>query len=296
VVFIEDETIQDIGKPEKPKAITPQVILDPVNPPLVHDDHGEDDKDVEDSDDATDQGSTSQGHDQPSSDDDEEGDDNPPTPPVHQPRRSGRDTIPSTKYPPHQYVLMTDEGEPSCYEEAVSDEHKNEWSEAMQDEIKSLYENDTFDLVSLPKGKKALKNKWVYRVKTEEHSSHPRYKARLVVKGFSQKKGIDFDEIFSSVVKMSSIRVVLGIAATMDLEIEQLDVKTSFLHGDLEEEIYMEQPKGFIVEGKEHQVCRWMKNFLQELDMKQEKYTLYCDSQSAISCQESKFPLSNQAH
>jgi ATP-binding cassette subfamily B (MDR/TAP) protein 1 len=96
----------------------------------------------------------------------------------------------------------------------------------------------------------------VYIVKTEEHRSHPRYKARLVVKGFSQKKGIDFDEIFSLVVKMSSIRVVLGIATTMYLEIEQLDVKTTLLHGDLEEEIYMEQPEGFIVEGKEHQVCR----------------------------------------
>jgi ATP-binding cassette subfamily B (MDR/TAP) protein 1 len=114
--------------------------------------------------------------------------------------------------------------------------------------------------VSLPKGKKALKNKWVYRVKTEEHSSHPRYKARLVVKGSSQKKGIDFDEIFSPVVKMSLIRVVLGIAATMNLEIEQLDVKTAFLHGDLEEEIYIEQLEGFIVEDKEHQLCRLKKS------------------------------------
>jgi hypothetical protein len=76
VVFIEDETRQDIGKPEKPKATTPQVILNPVNHPLVHDDHGGDDEDAEDSDDATNQGSTSQGHDQPLSDDDDEGDDN----------------------------------------------------------------------------------------------------------------------------------------------------------------------------------------------------------------------------
>jgi ATP-binding cassette subfamily B (MDR/TAP) protein 1 len=76
------------------------------------------------------------------------------------------------------------------------------------------------------------------------------------VKGFSQKNGINVDEIFSLVVKISSIRVVLGIAATMDLEIEQLDVKIAFLHGDLDGEIYMEQPEGFIVEGKEHQVCR----------------------------------------
>jgi len=80
------------------------------------------------------------------------------------------------------------------------------------------------------------------------------------VKGFAQKQGIDLDEIFSPVVKMSSIRVVLGMAATMDLEVEQLDVKTAFLHGDLEEEIYMEQPEGFAVVGKEHLVCKLNKS------------------------------------
>ena len=71
------------------------------------------------------------------------------------------------------------------------------------------------------------------------------------MKGFGQRKGIDFDEIFSPVVKMSSIRTVVGIAASMNLEVEQLDVKTAFLHGDLEEEIYMEQPEGFIDEGND---------------------------------------------
>jgi hypothetical protein len=101
VVFIKDETIQDNGKLEKPKATTSQAVLDPVNPPLMHDDHGGDDEDAEDSDDATDQGSTSQGHDQPSSDNEDEGDDNPHTPSVQQPRRSGRDPVSSTKYPPH---------------------------------------------------------------------------------------------------------------------------------------------------------------------------------------------------
>ena len=105
-----------------------------------------------------------------------------------------------------------------------------------------MHENKTFELVKLPKGKRALKNKWVFRIKHEEHSSNPRYKARLVVKGFSQRKGVDFDEIFSPVVKMTSIRTVLGLAASLDLEVEQMDVKTAFLHGDLEEEIYMEQP------------------------------------------------------
>jgi len=130
----------------------------------------------------------------------------------------------------------------------------------MQDEMQSLHDNHTYELMKLPKGKRASKNKWVYRLKYEDRSSNPRYKARLVVKGFNQKKGIDFEEIFSPVVKMSSIRVVLGLAAVLDLEIEQLDVKTAFLHGELEEEIYMEQPEGFKVPGKEDLVCRLKKS------------------------------------
>ncbi|RVW71160.1 Retrovirus-related Pol polyprotein from transposon TNT 1-94 [Vitis vinifera] len=118
------------------------------------------------------------------------------------------------------------------YVEAMEDENKMKWVDAMQDEMESLHKNHSFELVKLPKGKRALKNKWVYRVKQEEHTSQPRYKARLVVKGFNQKKGIDFDEIFSPIVKMSSIRVVLGLAASLDLEIQQMDVKTTFLHAE----------------------------------------------------------------
>ena len=106
-----------------------------------------------------------------------------------------------------------------------------------------------------------MKNKWLYRLKTDENSSRLRYKARIVVKGYNKRKSIDFEEIFSLVVKMPSIRVVLGIATSLDLEIEQLDVKTTFLHEDLEEEIYMEQPKGFEVPGNENLVCRLKKSF-----------------------------------
>ncbi|GJU25788.1 putative RNA-directed DNA polymerase [Tanacetum coccineum] len=117
------------------------------------------------------------------------------------------------------------------------------------------------------RGKRALKNKWVYKLKTEEHTSRPRYKARLVVKGFSQKRGIDFDEIFSLVVKMGSIRVVLGLAASLDLEVEQMDVKTAFLHGDLDKEIYMEQPEGFQVKGRmAYEVWRYDITLLQYVD------------------------------
>jgi Reverse transcriptase (RNA-dependent DNA polymerase) len=126
----------------------------------------------------------------------------------------------------------------------------------MQDEMKSLHENNTFKLVELPRGKNMLKNKWVYRVKSESQEAKLRYKVRLVMKGFDQKKGVDVKEIFSSVVKMSSIWVVLGLAASLDLEIEQLNVKTTFLHGDLEEEIYMEQPERFEKNRQEYLVCK----------------------------------------
>ena len=87
-------------------------------------------------------------------------------------------------------------------------------------------------------GKTTLQKKWVYRLK-EEARGKQRYKARLVVKGFAQKKGIDFDEIFSPVVKMTSIRTILSLVVAEDLHLEQLDVKTTFLHGDLEEDIYI---------------------------------------------------------
>ena len=103
----------------------------------------------------------------------------------------------------------------------------------------SLLKNKTWDLVPLPKVKRALPNKWVYRVK-EEDGGKKRYKAKLVVKGFAQKKGIDFDEIFSPVVKMTSIITILSLVATNYFHLEQLDVNTNLLHGDLEEEIYMQ--------------------------------------------------------
>ena len=155
-----------------------------------------------------------------------------------------------TKAPPtyaNQYILLTDESEPECYEEAIADEHREKWLSTMQDEMESLHENYTYDLVELPKGKRALRNEWVYKVKTGEVDSDPRYKARIVVKGFQQKKGVDFDEIFAP-------------NGNMDLDIEQLDVKTTFLHEELEEEIYMQQLEGFEEKRKENRVCRLRKS------------------------------------
>ena len=100
----------------------------------------------------------------------------------------------------------------------------------------------------------------MFKLKKDSSGKLVKHKARLVVKGFEQMKGIDFDEIFSPVVKMTSIRAMLGLVASLNLELEQMDVKTTFLHGDLEEEIYMEQPEGFEVPGKEHLVCKLKKS------------------------------------
>jgi hypothetical protein len=253
VVFMEDQTIHDIEKTEKvvPRYSDGLIDLDStsltdlpaqVEHDVQNDYQGPGDTDVPLHDESHDQFPV------------------PEIPPDVPLRRSIRDRHPSTRYSVDEYVLLTDGGEPECFAEAMKDEHKSEWVDAMQDEMKSLHDNHTFDLVKLPKGKRALTNRWIYRVKQEEHTSQPRYKARLVVKGFRQRKGIDFDEIFSPVVKMSSIRVVLSLAASLDLEIEQMDVKTAFLHGDLEEEIYMEQPEGFRVKGKEDYVCQLKKS------------------------------------
>ncbi|KAH9314145.1 hypothetical protein KI387_022772, partial [Taxus chinensis] len=129
----------------------------------------------------------------------------------------------------------------------------------MDEEMESLEHNQTWDLVRFLIRKRALQNKWVYRLKEEEGGKN-RYKARLVVKGFAQEKCIDSDEIFSLVVKINSIIIVLSLVVVENLHLEQLDVKTAFLHGDLDEEIYMEQPRGYEVRGKEKLVCRLKKS------------------------------------
>jgi hypothetical protein len=175
-------------------------------------------------------------------------------------RKSSRVSKPTQRFSPSlNYILLTDAGEPEYYEEALQSESSIKWELAMKDEMNSLLTNKTWELSELPDGKKALHNKWVYRIK-EEHDGSKRYKARLVVKGFQQKEGIDYNDIFSPVVKLTTIRLVLGIVAAEDLYLEQLDVKTAFLHGDLEEEIYMHQPEGFAVKGKENKVCKLKKS------------------------------------
>ena len=131
----------------------------------------------------------------------------------------------------------------------------------MNEEYRSLMANGTWDLVPLPKGRKLVRCKWVYRTKYASDGSIEIHKARLVAKGFSQVEGIDYNETFSPVAKMNSIRIVLSLVASHKWEVHQMDVKYAFLHGDLKEEIYMEQPPGYFHDDSSL-VCRLKKSMV----------------------------------
>ena len=155
---------------------------------------------------------------------------------------------------------VVEEGIPQTFlKENSSPDEK--WKKAMDEEMQSLVKNHTWKLARLPKGKKAIGCKWVYAQKEGFPSKNDvRYKARLVAKDYAQKEGIDYNEVFSPVVKHSSIRILLALVTQFDMELLQMDVKTTFLHGDLEEEIYITQPDGFKVAGKENWVCKLNKS------------------------------------
>ncbi|GKU92969.1 hypothetical protein SLEP1_g6618 [Rubroshorea leprosula] len=113
------------------------------------------------------------------------------------------------------------------------------WKKAMDDEIKSIHDNNTWILVDLPPNTKPIGCKWVLRKKLNTYGSIDKYKARLAAKGFSQKKGLDYFETFSPVTRFASIRIMFAIASIYNLEVHQMDVKTTFLNGELDEEIYI---------------------------------------------------------
>ena len=121
------------------------------------------------------------------------------------------------------------------------------WKEAVNSEVESILNNHMWELVDLPPGNKPLGYKWIFKRKLKDDGTIDKYKARLVVKGFRQKEGLDYFDTYSPVTRITSIRLLIALAAMYDLQIHQMDVKTAFLNGELEEEIYMEQPEGFIV-------------------------------------------------
>ncbi|GKC73020.1 retrotransposon protein, putative, ty1-copia subclass, partial [Tanacetum coccineum] len=143
-------------------------------------------------------------------------------------------------------VKEEDTHEPLTYQEAVACEDNSKWKVAMKEEMVSLRKNKTWELVYHLAGQKLVSCKWLFKIKEGvEGVQKPRYKARLVARGFTQKAGIDYNEVFSLVVRHTSIRIILALTVCKDYELEQLDVKTAFLYGNLEEVIYMRQPPGY---------------------------------------------------
>ena len=123
-----------------------------------------------------------------------------------------------------------------------------------------MRDNEVWDLVPLPEGKKLIGCKWIFKTKRDSKGNVERYKARLVAKGFTQKEGIDYKETFSPVSSKDAFRIVMALVAHFDMELHQMDVKTAFLNGDIEETIYMQQPQSFTSETSKQMVCRVKKS------------------------------------
>ena len=134
------------------------------------------------------------------------------------------------------------------------------WCSAMIDEMQALDDNDTWDLVSLPTGKKAIGCCWVFVVKFNLDGSIAILKARLVTKGYAQTYGVDYSDTFSPVAKLTFVRLFISRVASYDWDLHQLDIRNVFLHGDLQEEVYMEQPLGFVAQGEIGKACRLRKS------------------------------------
>jgi hypothetical protein len=143
--------------------------------------------------------------------------------------------------------------EPTCFSEASK---SPKWRDAMNQEFDALLSQNTWSLCPLPIGRHAVQNKWVYKLKQKPDGSIKRYKARLVAKGFDQRCGLDYTETFSPVIKPTTVRVVLAIAVHFNWSVQQLDISNAFLHGQLQEDVYMTQPQGFVHPKFPNHVCK----------------------------------------
>lgn len=135
--------------------------------------------------------------------------------------------------------------EPRTFSEAMGLPEAKQWMAAMQEELKVINKNKTWEEVEMPKDRKPIDCKWVYKVKYDERGNIAKFKARLVARGFSQRYGIDYDEVFAPVAKQQTLRMLLSVAGARGYEVKQYDVESAFLNGELSEEIYMRQPPGF---------------------------------------------------
>lgn len=174
--------------------------------------------------------------------------------PQSQLRRSTRTRRPNLRYA--NAAIIEEATEPETFEEASQ---SSEWMTAMKEEIDALQQNQTWDFVPKPRDVKPISCKWVYKLKRRPDGSIERYKARLVARGFSQQYGLDYDETFSPVAKLTTVRVLLALASNKDWNLWQMDVKNAFLHGELDREIYMNQPIGFQNQDYPEYVCKLRK-------------------------------------
>jgi hypothetical protein len=143
-------------------------------------------------------------------------------------------------------------GDPKTFKEAMAGPDADKWYEAMVTEMQAHVKNGTWELVELPRGRKAIGSKWVFKIKRAADGSVDRYKAHLVAKGFSQRPGIDFDETFAPTTKWAALRAIFAIAALEDLELESIDISNAYLNGELKDvDVYMTQPEGFAEQGGE---------------------------------------------
>jgi hypothetical protein len=124
---------------------------------------------------------------------------------------------------------------------------KKEWADAMTEEYQSIMKNEVWEIVPRSKNKDGVSYRWLFKIKHATNGSIEKYKARFVARGFSQKEGIDYEETFAPIARYTSIRTIIALAAKMKWKLHQMDVKTAFLNGVIEEEVYIEQPQGFEV-------------------------------------------------
>ncbi|GJX12545.1 retrotransposon protein, putative, ty1-copia subclass [Tanacetum coccineum] len=151
---------------------------------------------------------------------------------------------------------LGDLNEPTSYKAAMLDSESNKWIDAMNAEIQSMMDNMVWVLVDLPPGCKTVGSRWLFKKKTDMDGIVHVYKARLVAKGYTQLYGVDYEETFSPVADIRAIRILISIAAYYDYEIWQMDIKTAFLNGYLDEDIYMVQPEGFVDPNHPRKVCK----------------------------------------
>ncbi|GKC33755.1 retrotransposon protein, putative, ty1-copia subclass [Tanacetum coccineum] len=174
-------------------------------------------------------------------------------------RRSTRTRCPTDRmclYIDAEEHELGDLSEPANYKVALLDPESDKWLNAMNVEMQSMKDNEVWVLVELPPNGKTVGSKWLFKKKTDMDGAVHTYKARLVVKDYTQTPGIDYEETFSPVADIRSIRILIAIVAYYDYEIWQMDVKTAFLNGYLNEEVYLEQPEGFVNKKYPNRVCK----------------------------------------